>query len=102
MNEQRMAELVRQMLVEIGEDPEREGLKPDEQVVADALMKALDQITAQGIARLLQEIEGEHPSDPRSGYPFGPSHAMSEAELELLVNGEPRGVPPDCTVRGLT
>jgi sulfur carrier protein len=26
---------------------------------------------------------------------------VSDAELELLVNGEPRGVPPDCTVRGL-
>lgn len=26
---------------------------------------------------------------------------MSDAELELLVNGEPRCVPPDSTVKGL-
>ena len=26
---------------------------------------------------------------------------MSDAELKLLVNGEPRGVPSDCTVQGL-
>ncbi len=26
---------------------------------------------------------------------------MSNAEFELLVNGEPRCVPPDCTVKGL-
>ena len=26
---------------------------------------------------------------------------MSEGKLELLVNGEPRDVPPGCTVEGL-
>lgn len=26
---------------------------------------------------------------------------MSDVELELLVNGEPRCVPPECTVQGL-
>jgi sulfur carrier protein len=26
---------------------------------------------------------------------------VSDGRLELLVNGEPRDVPPDCTVQGL-
>ena len=48
-----------------------------------------------------QGIEGERPGDPRSGHTFEPCHAVSDAEFELLVNGEPRCVPPDCTVKGL-
>jgi len=46
-------------------------------------------------------IEGEPASDPRSGHTFDALHAVSDAELELLVNGEPCCVPPDCTLKGL-
>ena len=42
MNQQRVAELIRELLIEIGEDPDREGLCDTPQRVA----RALDDLTA--------------------------------------------------------
>lgn len=54
MNQQRVAELIRELLIEIGEDPDREGLCDTPQRVA----RALDDLTAGYRKSVEEEING--------------------------------------------
>ena len=73
MDEERIKKLVRELIIEIGEDPTREGLTKTPERIANAYKELLDQI--------FKIISKEN----ISGFIIQPTTSLSEPPLEQLL-----------------